>query len=542
MRFLWLDINSSYSHSSLAFPALEVQLSDNQRERSCWNIISATLNSDKNVITAEAASLKPDFIFSTLWLFNSDYSLSVLKRIKSLLPDVSIILGGPEFLGENRRFLETNPEVSAVFRGEAEEMFPQFIQSILDNRPDFSIPGFCYLNNKREYKDNGHSSVGDFLSLVPAEYSVFFRFDKPFIQFETSRGCFNTCSFCVSGSNCSRVQFLPPEIIRQRLIFLKSKGVKDVRILDRTFNGNEKHAKALLKIFSDFSGSMKFHLEIHPAIIKEELREILKSMPADLLHVEAGIQSLDDTVLIKSGRAGNSYNSMEGLKFLLSLKLFEVHADLIAGLPGYSFNRLLEDYINLAGTAPDEIQTELLKVLPGTEFRRNASELGLKYSPVPPYEVLQTDCMTPQEMIMAIRLSRISDIWYNDKRWQGAFRILIAKYENFLSRFIDYLSDVSLSLIKPERAGSILFDFCSCFFPDGKEIVSHAWIVSGLALNKKPAGNIRKWEIGFSGLINPFDNITDEYSYYYLEVSSGIIWYSFRKGLKNLPPENTIIK
>lgn len=541
MRFLWLDINSSYSHSSLAFPALEAQLSQSQRENIQWEIISATINSDTGTLVANASYLKPDYIFATLWLFNSEYTLSLLKRIKSLLPEVKIILGGPEFLGNNQDFLISNKEITAVFRGEAEETFPLFVQSIIDLSPDFSLRGFCRIDQNQLYKDNGEAVTKDFPSLIPPENSMFFRFDKPFVQLETSRGCFNTCAFCVSGSKCSNVQYLEAGILFSRLEFLASKGIKDVRILDRTFNANEKHAVSLLDVFSRFAGKMRFHLEIHPALIKDKLRRTLESLPGRLLHVEAGIQSLNDSVLSLAGRAGGSQASLEGLRFLTSLGLFEVHADLIAGLPSYTLKSLIEDYVTLAKCSPTEIQTELLKVLPGTQFKERASELNLKYSPVPPYEVLQSDSVSPGEMLKAARLSRISDIWYNDKKWHLCFRNLITENENFLELFIDFTGLVNLSAAAPERAGSLLFDFCQKFFPLQSVNVSHAWISAGLPLNSKVAGNVKKWEKGFTGKKCPFTEFNINNSYYYLEMNGSTVWYSFLNKRRNSVPDNIII-
>ena len=67
----------------------------------------------------------------------------------------------------------------------------------------------------------------------------------------------------------------------------------------------------------------------------------------------------------------------------------------------------------LAGYAAGEIQLESLKLLPGTEMRRRAEELGIKYSPLPPYEVLQTHEISVSELQTARQLSRLLDGFYN---------------------------------------------------------------------------------------------------------------------------------
>jgi coproporphyrinogen III oxidase-like Fe-S oxidoreductase len=95
---------------------------------------------------------------------------------------------------------------------------------------------------------------------------------------------------------------------------------------------------------------------------------------------------------------GKLSDALDGLRFLCALPNMETHADLIAGLPLYHLHEIFEDVRTLAGYAAGEIQLESLKLLPGTEMRRRAEELGIKYSPLPPYEVLQTHEISVSEL------------------------------------------------------------------------------------------------------------------------------------------------
>ena len=44
------------------------------------------------------------------------------------------------------------------------------------------------------------------------------------------------------------------------------------------------------ELFLEYHPDIRFHLEIHPALLSEELKEELKHLPEGLLHLEAGIQ------------------------------------------------------------------------------------------------------------------------------------------------------------------------------------------------------------------------------------------------------------
>lgn len=489
MKILWIDLNSSYAHSSLALPALHAQIMTDPSIE--WEIVSATINENTGMIVDEIYRHRPDILAATTWLFNHEQLMHVASRVKALLPEACLVLGGPEFLGDNEEFLRKNPFVDCVFRGEGEEVFPQWLTCW--NHPEqwHTVPGLCYLTPNKEYKDNGIARVLNFAGLVPPEQSRFFNWSKPFVQLETTRGCFNTCAFCVSGGE-KPVRTLSIESIRERLQLIHAHGIKNVRVLDRTFNYNPRRAKELLRLFLEFHPDIRFHLEIHPALLSEELKEELSLLPKGLLHLEAGIQSLREPVLEKSRRMGKLSDALDGLRFLCALPNMETHADLIAGLPLYHLHEIFEDVHTLAGYAAGEIQLESLKLLPGTEMRRKAEELGIKYSPLPPYEVLQTHEISVSELQTARQLSRLLDGFYNTPAWQTLTRELILNDEQFLHRFLAYLTKANLidQPMSLEKRGLILYEFCKQNYPEYQIQAAIAWIEAGMSLKKLPAEKV----------------------------------------------------
>ena len=489
MKILWIDLNSSYAHSSLALPALHAQIMTDPSIE--WEIVSATINENTGMIVDEIYRHRPDILAATTWLFNHEQLMHVASRVKALLPEACLVLGGPEFLGDNEEFLRKNPFVDCVFRGEGEEVFPQWLTCW--NHPEqwHTVPGLCYLTPNKEYKDNGIARVLNFAGLVPPEQSRFFNWSKPFVQLETTRGCFNTCAFCVSGGE-KPVRTLSIESIRERLQLIHAHGIKNVRVLDRTFNYNPRRAKELLRLFLEFHPDIRFHLEIHPALLSEELQEELSLLPKGLLHLEAGIQSLREPVLEKSRRMGKLSDALDGLRFLCALPNMETHADLIAGLPLYHLHEIFEDVRTLAGYAAGEIQLESLKLLPGTEMRRRAEELGIKYSPLPPYEVLQTHEISVSELQTARQLSRLLDGFYNTPAWQALTRELILNDEQFLHRFLAYLTKANLidQPMSLEKRGLILYEFCKQNYPEYQIQAAIAWIEAGMSLKKLPAEKV----------------------------------------------------
>ncbi len=260
----------------------------------------------------------------------------------------------------------------------------------------------------------------------------------------------------------------------------------------------------MLQLFLEYP-DIRFHLEIHPALLSDELKEELKQLPQGLLHLEAGIQSLREPVLEQSRRMGKLSDALEGLEFLCSLPNMETHADLIAGLPLYHLNEIFEDVYTLVEYNAGEIQLESLKLLPGTEMRRRAKELGISYSPFPPYEVLETNEISVSELQTARQLSRLLDGFYNTPAWQSLTRELILNDQSFLSGFLEYLIRINLidQPMSLEKRGLILYEYCKQNYPEYQMQASIAWIEAGMSLKKVPAEKVKtkhqvppeKWEV-----------------------------------------------
>ena len=537
MKLLWADINASYSHSNLAFPAMEAQMPPSLRAECEWEVVGGTLKSPQEELVMKIANFKPQYIFATAWLFNIEYLLSVIEKSVILLPGTKVILGGPEFLGDNSDFLLKHPFVTAVFRGEGEEVFPLLISSLLKCRSMEDnlamqlkeIPGIEYISDGK-YIRKSAVRVKNFAGLNPPESSRFFNWQKPFVQIETSRGCFNSCRFCVSGRENPEVENIEIDTIEKRIGNILSHGIKEIRILDRTFNGNAKRATGLIELFRKFHGSIKFHIEIHPAFINENLTDRLKKCGKGVLHVEAGLQSLDNEVIKLCNRKGEPAAAIKGLKRLLECGNFEVHTDLIAGLPGYSYVRLLSDVKELVLLGADEIQLELLKLLPGTCFREKSPEFGIRYSPRPPYEVLSNREIGYTELYCAKILSKILEYWYNDPLWRDFTRTMVAHGDDYLEKLIAYLDrrNFLYTVYSLEGKSILLHSFCKALYPGCIGKFTLYWVRCGLSLKKEPASLLKRWWPGKEKIPNPIYERENPRANYYLLENDGLrYWFMF---------------
>jgi radical SAM superfamily enzyme YgiQ (UPF0313 family) len=405
---VFLSVVASYSHTNLAAWLLRAYA---ERAGFLWQEVEVTRNEALAAALARLVRLQPAVLAATFYLFNRDFLLALLVRFKTLCPQCRIVAGGPEFLGDNRAFIERYPFIDAVIRGEGELAFAEWLRRL--ERPETwaGIPGFCGRIGRR-YVDNGSAEMVRRLDDIPSPYMAGLAgCRKPFILLETSRGCANLCAFCTSAGVPVRAVSL--ERVRRDLKLIAASGIPEVRLVDRTFNDRPARCLPLLRMFRDEFKALRFHLEIDPARLTPAILRELAAAGPGRFHLESGVQTLKPEVLRGLERRATAGRSLAGVEQLCRLRKLDVHVDLIAGLPGATLADVFRDLKTLVPLNPGEIQLEVLKVLPGTRLSRARDRLGLTASPEPPYEALQTPTMSAGDLETARALGNLVDWFFN---------------------------------------------------------------------------------------------------------------------------------
>lgn len=475
-KILFVGVNSSYSHTMLSYGHIRAYT-----EMKCpdfnWDYIETTIKEDEETFFTKVLEREPDIIIATSYIFNQNYLMGILKRIYAVKGSTQIYLGGPEFLGDNEQFLRLNSEISAVIRGD-ESSFHQILKN---NYKDWkSIPGACYIDYNNNYKDNGLANYIGELDQLPSLYKLgYFLKGKPFYQLETSRGCNGSCTFCTSSISKS-VRYFSLERIHSDLTTLKCSGVKEVRIVDRTFNADKERAISMLKMFRNDFNEINFHLEVNPAMLSKEILEEMKKAPKNQLHIEIGVQTFNDKCLKLIKRPATASKQLLGMKELLRLNNFEIHADLIAGLPTQTYSDVIEDLKTMINVAPHEIQLENLKMLPGTPLTKNAPKTS-SWNPHPPYEILKTDTMTVQELQRTRYLSKMIDSYLNTTELNSCFIYAFNTIPNFLDLYLNHIimNCDPLQKYSMKKRFELFMKFTQSYSNTLQELLNFTWLAIG---------------------------------------------------------------
>jgi hypothetical protein len=356
----------------------------------------------------------PKIVGLGVYIWNVSEITRIVATLKRVRPDVTVILGGPE-VSHEAEDREISRLADYVISGEADLKFAEVCRQILAGTPP--PPGFL----RAEPPD---------LAQLALPYDLYTAEDVAHrvIYVEASRGCPFSCEFCLSSLDVPVRQFPLPALLRefQRLL---DRGVHQFKFADRSFNLDIAVSKAILQFFLErLRPGLFVHLEMIPDRLPDDLRDVIVQFPPGTLQFEVGVQTFNETVARNIRRRQDFVLLEENLRFLRERTGVHVHADLIAGLPGESWESFAAGFDRLVELGPQEIQVGILKRLPGAPIARHDQTSQMVYAAHPPYELLRNNLLDFQAMQRLRRFARHWDLVGNSGNfvdttpmiWNGA--------------------------------------------------------------------------------------------------------------------------
>ena len=422
MKILLTAINSKFIHSNLAVRYLKAFTKDLPYES---KIREFSINDREERILKEIIEEKADVIAFSTYIWNVEIVSHVANLIKLVSPQTEILYGGPEVSYDSKAFMEKNIG-EYLIEGEGEKTYRDFVEYKLGLRELSDIKGLYYRKND-EIIFNGTRPLMDMDEIV-FPYKEDEDLNNKIVYYEGSRGCPFRCKYCLS-STTHGVRFHSIERTLEELNFFIKKGVKLVKFVDRTFNCNHKYSMAIWDFLIKANTNTKFHFEISADILKEEEIELLRKAPKGRFQFEVGVQTTNDDVLKNINRFVNFSDIKEKVEELLSINNINQHLDLIAGLPGEDYKSFIKSFNDVHSIKPEEIQLGFLKLLKGSDMRRDAYLYNMKYSPYPPYEILSTDKISYDEIQILKRVEAVVDKYYNSQKFNTILEFFYDKFE-----------------------------------------------------------------------------------------------------------------
>ena len=424
MRLLFLqlprldpDISSPGENLMPAAACLQAAL-ERSPEAKHWEVIEtpASQNTDADAaLVDQIAALRPDALSATCYLWNIERTLHLLKLLKKRLPALKVAIGGPDIAADHPLLPKTRDSrlptsglrpltsdlrhpADAYVIGEGEPVFPSVLRFFrMGHKPDFR--GVSWRTEDGTLAEGTRKRPAKPLQdLLPAPDHPINRPDAFGMAYlETNRGCPMRCAFCCYNLRRSTTTCLPPEEVATRIRILRERGAKEIRLVDPTFNAHPRFDEILaVMTLENRDRAIAFFVEIRADTLTDDQARRLAE--AGVAEAEVGIQSTDPKVLKVIHRPLNAARVLSGIESLLRHGI-KPTLDFMYALPAQDENDIGRSLDWLARFG-DAIHPQFLPtlLLPGTELRDRAQELGIRAQRLPPYRVQSTDTLSARQL------------------------------------------------------------------------------------------------------------------------------------------------
>ena len=420
MKIVFAALNAKYIHVNLALRSISAYCSN-------YNpvIREYTINDNIDSIISSLHREKADVIAFSCYIWNIEKILYISQCLKKVNPDLVIVLGGHEVSHDSKELMRENLWIDYVIRGEGEKPMLALLDAITHGKSCVNVPSLTYRNGD-EILQTPCCDTGD-LNEYPFAYDESIRnFAGKIVYYESSRGCPFNCSYCLSGDG-RQVSYLSLERVMHELMFFIENDVPLVKFVDRTFNADKKRAREIFRFIISHSRNTRFHFELAGSLIDDETIEVLKTAPDGLIQFEIGVQSTNSRTIGEIGRKIEFERVRENVIKLMKLNNIHIHLDLIAGLPYEGYETFVKSFDDVIRLRPHVLQLGFLKLLKGSRLRNQADEFGYKFKEKAPYEIMENDFISFDEIIKLKGIEDILEKFYNSGDFSRCMYFLFGK-------------------------------------------------------------------------------------------------------------------
>ncbi|MGZ9585521.1 DUF4080 domain-containing protein [Paenibacillus marinisediminis] len=426
MKTVVAAINAKYIHTALSLRLLKAYAGDEFD----IEMVEYTVKDPILHIVTDLFNRKPDVVGLSCYIWNIEETLQTAALLRKVLPQVRIILGGPEVSFDPEHFMRREPSIDVIVMGEGEAAFKELLTRCANGSGFEGVPGIAWRDRLHPEEIRVQLQTDKLeLDTIPTPYRFVEdseEIGKRIVYFETSRGCPYSCQFCLSSTETG-VRYFDKERVKADLKYLIDQGARTIKFLDRTFNINRDYALDIFQFLIDNHNGCVFQFEITADIMRPEVLEFLNEHATHgVFRFEIGIQSTNEETNRLVKRRQNWEKLCRTVNLIKEGGRIDQHLDLIAGLPGEDYASFKKTFNDVFRLRPEELQLGFLKLLRGTGLRRDAEQYGYKYMDHAPYEMLSNSVLPFDDVVRIKQVEDILEKYWNDNRADRSIEMCLA--------------------------------------------------------------------------------------------------------------------
>jgi anaerobic magnesium-protoporphyrin IX monomethyl ester cyclase len=333
---------------------------------------------------------------------NIEYGYELLSKINT--GTAKLITAGLQATASPKIIFQNFKKINYLIRGESELVLQQIADSIDKNISFENLKGLAFLKCNKEIVINDRQEIITDLNILPDyDYTIFHKqnFLRAYngkvlkvIDYELSRGCIYTCSYCVEtviqkyygfedktsrGALKNAKKYLrnkSPEKVYRELKNVKDYiGIDLVRAQDTNFlTIDPKLLEGLRDLIKKSPINIKFYIETRPEGINEKSVELLKDLGVD--GVGMGLELAGSQFREKNlNRFVNEDKIIRAFDLLKKAGIKRTSYNII-GLPNQTENEILETINFNKILNPDNVTVAFYTPYIGTEEQIKSTKLS----------------------------------------------------------------------------------------------------------------------------------------------------------------------
>lgn len=347
---------------------------------------AAALNLGPEDLLVRVKAACPDVLGLSATTFSIFHAAAFAARVREILPDITIIIGGPHASAVPQETMQRFREFDVAVVGEGEETIIELLEALASGAALDAVAGIVLRHEDRIIATGRRAFLTDLDQLpypawdllegFPGRYppAAFKVRRLPAASLVTSRGCPNRCIFCdrsVFGSNCHA--FSAGYVVSMIRHLVEQFGVREFSFEDDTFITFKKRLVAICQEIISLGLDVSWTCLGRVNSIDAETLVLMKR--AGCWQISFGIESGSQEILtaihknVSLDQIGRAVALCRDAG-ILSKGFF------IVGHPGET-RQSLQQTLDFALKLPlDDISVTMLTPFPGTEIYERAAEFG----------------------------------------------------------------------------------------------------------------------------------------------------------------------